>query len=117
MFLSLYFLFPRPFSPPSTCVVLLRFRFRQIPTCKTRAADMDATKRVLIACANSLVPISIVLVGVGKGDMRQLTILDADKQALTIRGFKATRDIAQFVGEFKNRKKVNSDDLHVFCFV
>ena len=98
VFVSLFSLiFLRPFSPPSTCVVLLHLSFR--------GTDMDATKRVLIACANSLVPISIVLVGVGKGDMRQLTILDADKQALTIRGFKATRDIAQFVGESNKKTK------------
>jgi hypothetical protein len=61
--------------------------------------DMESTKRLLVQCANSMVPLSIVLVGVGKGDMRDMNLLDADRQTLSFRGVKAKRDIVQFVGE------------------
>ena len=61
--------------------------------------DLESTKRLLVQCANNLVPMSLILVGVGKGDMRDMSILDADRQTLSSRGVKARRDIVQFVGE------------------
>ena len=60
---------------------------------------MDQTKRILIHTANTLVPVSLILVGVGRGDMSDMNILDADKRTLTHRGVRAKRDIVQFVGE------------------
>jgi hypothetical protein len=46
-----------------------------------------------------MLPMSVVLVGVGKGDMSDMSILDADNKTLTHRGVRAKRDIVQFVGE------------------
>ena len=60
---------------------------------------MDQTKRILIHTANTLVPVSLILVGVGKGDMSDMNILDADNRSLSHRGVRAKRDIVQFVGE------------------
>ena len=62
---------------------------------------MDQTKRILIHTANTLVPVSLILVGVGKGDMSDMNILDADNRSLSHRGVRAKRDIVQFVGESK----------------
>ena len=61
---------------------------------------MEQTKRTLIHAANTLLPMSLILVGVGKGDMSRMTILDADNRSLSLRGVRAKRDIVQFVGEF-----------------
>lgn len=60
-------------------------------------SDMDHTKRVLIQASNALLPMSLILVGVGKGDMSDMNILDADRRTLTYRGVRAKRDIVQFV--------------------
>ncbi len=81
------FFFLSPFTFLSICVFVL---WRE---------DMEATKRLLVQCANSNVPLSLILVGVGAGDMRDMNLLDADKQTLSFRGVKAKRDIVQFVGE------------------
>ena len=67
--------------------------------CLIVTADMESTKRLLVQCANNLVPISLILVGVGKGDMRDMNLLDADRQTLSYRGVKARRDLVQFVGK------------------
>ena len=61
--------------------------------------DMDQTKRILIHTANTLVPVSLIIVGVGKGDMTDMNILDADNRSLSHRGVRAKRDIVQFIGE------------------
>lgn len=44
-------------------------------------------------------PLSLILVGVGSGDMTDMDLLDADRQTLSYRGVKAKRDIVQFVGK------------------
>jgi len=59
--------------------------------------DMDQTKRILIHTANTLVPVSLIIVGVGKGDMTDMNILDADNRSLSHRGVRAKRDIVQFI--------------------
>ena len=61
---------------------------------------MDQTKRILIHTANTLVPVSLIIVGVGKGDMTDMNILDADNRSLSHRGVRAKRDIVQFIGEW-----------------
>ena len=61
---------------------------------------MDQTKRILIHTANTNIPMSLVIVGVGTKDMTGMTILDADDRSLSLRGVRAKRDIVQFVGEF-----------------
>ena len=60
---------------------------------------MEQTKRTLIHTANTVLPMSLIIVGVGKGDMSEMNILDADKKSLSLRGVRAKRDIVQFVGE------------------
>lgn len=60
---------------------------------------MDQTKRILVHAANSLLPLSLIIVGVGKGNMSDMNILDADTRCLTHRGVRAKRDIVQFVGK------------------
>ncbi len=70
-----------------------------VPFRQRATTDMESTKRLLVQCANNLVPLSLILVGVGKGDMRDMNLLDADRQTLSYRGVKARRDIVQFVGE------------------
>ncbi len=60
-------------------------------------ADMEATKKLLVE--NSHLPMSIILVGVGTGDMTNMNILDDDNRTMSWNGQKADRDIVQFVGE------------------
>lgn len=60
-------------------------------------SDMEQTKRTLIHTANTLLPMSLIIVGVGKGDMSEMNILDADNKSLSLRGIRAKRDIVQFV--------------------
>eukprot|EP00124_Ichthyophonus_hoferi_P003790 Ihof_evm5s354 gene=Ihof_evmTU5s354 len=65
--------------------------------------DMQNTKDAIVA-ASSL-PLSIVIVGVGKADFTEMNILDADVTPLVNRqGQKMKRDIVQFVPfrEFQN---------------
>ncbi len=58
--------------------------------------DMPATKNWLVALSH--LPISIIIVGVGKADFSKMEELDADKVPLTDhKGQKAKRDIVQFV--------------------
>lgn len=62
------------------------------------ATDMNATKRYLVHTANTFVPVSVVIVGVGKADKEKMRILDADNKTLTSHeGVRAKRDIVQFV--------------------
>ena len=61
-------------------------------------SDLEETKKVLVGL--SRLPVSVVLVGVGRGDMSQLVQLDSDKARLSYGDRQAVRDIVQFVGEF-----------------
>ena len=54
------------------------------------------TKRVLVEL--SLQPVSVVVVGVGRGDMSSLVTLDSDRARLSAGEDQAARDIVQFVG-------------------
>lgn len=45
----------------------------------------------------SVLPISIIIVGIGNADFGAMEILDADTVALTAGGVRAARDIVQFV--------------------
>ena len=59
------------------------------------AADMEETKRLLVE--NSHLPMSIILVGVGRGDMSKMDILDDDNRTMSWNGRRSERDIVQFV--------------------
>ena len=61
-------------------------------------SDLEETKKVLVGL--SRLPVSVVLVGVGQGDMRQLALLDSDKARLSSGDSQAVRDIVQFVGQY-----------------
>ena len=54
-------------------------------------SDLEETKKVLVGL--SRLPVSVVLVGVGQGDMRQLALLDSDKARLSSGDSQAVRDI------------------------
>lgn len=45
----------------------------------------------------SLLPISVVIVGVGNADFTNMRKLDGDNEKLSSKGYKAQRDIVQFV--------------------
>ena len=62
-------------------------------------ADMDETKRMLVEHSN--LPMSLIIVGVGSGDMKNMDILDDDARTLSYRGVKSKRDIVQFIGNNK----------------
>ena len=63
--------------------------------------DMEETKRMLVE--NSHLPMSIILVGVGPGDMAKMEILDDDQRTMSYQGKKAERDIVQFVGQWERQ--------------
>jgi len=59
--------------------------------------DLNETKEIIIQ-ASKLLPLSIIIIGVGNADFTSMNILDSDKQPLTSNdGNKANRDIVQFV--------------------
>ena len=58
--------------------------------------DFMQTKQVLVKLSS--LPVSVVLVGVGHGDMTSLVQLDSDKARLCSGDTQASRDIVQFVG-------------------
>ena len=58
-------------------------------------SDMEETKRLLVE--NSHLPMSIILVGVGRGDMSKMDILDDDNRTMSWNGRRSERDIVQFV--------------------
>ena len=67
------------------------------------AEDMSETKRLLVHTANTFVPVSVIIVGVGRANKEKMKILDGDNRTLTSNeGVRAKRDIVQFVGESKN---------------
>lgn len=58
--------------------------------------DMDQTRGAIVAA--SRLPMSIIIVGVGKADFTDMEILDGDDGRLrSITGEPAVRDIVQFV--------------------
>jgi hypothetical protein len=57
--------------------------------------DMDATKQAIIAASHQAV--SIIIIGVGPADFKDMAVLDGDKERLTFAGQSAARDIVQFV--------------------
>ena len=59
--------------------------------------DIEDTKRILVRLSE--LPVSVVLVGVGEGDMSIMEQLDSDKARLSSGDKQASRDIVQFVGE------------------
>lgn len=70
--------------------------------------DMEETKRLLVE--NCGLPLSIILVGVGSGDMSNMNILDDDNRTMSYQGQKAERDIVQFVRRFHRVKQLLSLD-------
>ena len=63
---------------------------------------MSDTKRLLVHTANTFVPVSVIIVGVGRANKEKMKILDGDNRTLTSNeGVRAKRDIVQFVGESK----------------
>ncbi|XP_071816097.1 copine-8-like isoform X1 [Apostichopus japonicus] len=58
-------------------------------------SDMEMTKHSIIAA--SVLPMSIIIIGVGPADFDAMEELDSDKHLLTYRGKTAERDIVQFV--------------------
>eukprot|EP01033_Poteriospumella_lacustris_P004544 gene4545-3249_t len=57
--------------------------------------DMDATKQAIIAASHQA--LSIIIIGVGPADFKDMAVLDGDKERLTFAGQAAVRDIVQFV--------------------
>ncbi|XP_076805584.1 copine-9-like [Clavelina lepadiformis] len=57
--------------------------------------DMQATREIIVKVAT--LPISIVIVGVGNEDFTNMNELDGDHIRVTHDGYKAVRDIVQFV--------------------
>ncbi|XP_022084092.1 copine-8-like [Acanthaster planci] len=57
--------------------------------------DMDNTKEAIVTAAQ--LPMSIIIVGVGKEDFSKMEELDGDEVRVSSRGRKAERDIVQFV--------------------
>jgi len=61
-------------------------------------SDMSDTKRLLVHTANTFVPVSVIIVGVGRANKEKMKILDGDNRTLTSNeGVRAKRDIVQFV--------------------
>lgn len=57
--------------------------------------DMDKTINLLVQ--NCLLPISFIIVGVGKADFSNMNTLDGDNGLYSSNGKRAARDIVQFV--------------------
>ena len=57
--------------------------------------DLDATKQAVIRA--SVLPLSIIIVGVGSEDFSAMDELDSDDELLSHHGRTAQRDIVQFV--------------------
>lgn len=58
---------------------------------------MNNTRAALVA--SSLLPMSVIIVGVGNEDFTAMEQLDGDDQRLSHNGVAAARDVVQFVGE------------------
>lgn len=59
---------------------------------------MGKTCEALVS--SSLLPLSVIIVGVGDEDFSDMQRLDGDNTRLAHHGVTAARDIVQFVGEF-----------------
>lgn len=71
--------------------------------------DMDQTRTAIVAA--SRLPMSIIIVGVGKADFTDMEILDGDDGRLkSITGEPAIRDIVQFV-PFRKFQNVSIEEL------
>lgn len=69
-----------------------------MPSCGLIQENNDMTLTLLQAVvAASVLPMSIIIVGVGNADFTAMETLDADTVALSHEGVKAARDIVQFV--------------------
>ena len=82
---------PPPFlpSPPQQYFVLLIITDGEI-------TDMDQTRQAIVD--SSRLPMSIIIVGVGKAEFKAMEVLDGDKGMLkSLSGVAAARDIVQFV--------------------
>eukprot|EP01135_Chromosphaera_perkinsii_P003709 Nk52_evm27s252 gene=Nk52_evmTU27s252 len=70
--------------------------------------DMNETKKAIVEA--SILPLSIVIVGVGNAKFKDMVELDGDVKGLQSDGVYAARDIVQFVG-FKPYSKLNDPKL------
>jgi len=68
---------------------------------------MDKTVDLIVA--NSHLPLSIIIVGVGSANFDNMNTLDGDNGLYNSQGVKATRDIVQFVPF--NQVQMNPDLL------
>jgi len=57
--------------------------------------DMESTINCLIKSAD--LPLSVIIIGVGKDDFKNMNILDGDDGLVNAQGVKAERDLVQFV--------------------
>jgi hypothetical protein len=69
---------------------------------------MALTKRAIIEA--SLLPMSVIIVGVGTASFEAMNVLDSDESRLQANGKTAARDIVQFV-PFRNYKNASPADL------
>ena len=77
---------------PSLCYSQL---IRSCPACAGAVNDMDATVAAIVNA--STLPLSVLIVGVGRADFSLMQTLDADDRRLSSGGRVAARDIVQFV--------------------
>ncbi|KAK2183198.1 hypothetical protein NP493_320g01057 [Ridgeia piscesae] len=56
---------------------------------------MPQTKEAIVRA--STLPLSIIIVGIGKADFKEMKVLDGDEEILKSRGRPSARDIVQFV--------------------
>ncbi|XKL62190.1 hypothetical protein PGB90_002023 [Kerria lacca] len=70
--------------------------------------DMQQTKKAIVNA--SLLPLSIIIVGVGNADFNAMDELDADTVPLNYNGINAARDIVQFV-PFRNFQNIQNPNL------
>lgn len=63
--------------------------------------------------AASLLPLSIIVVGIGNADFSQMHILDGDEGLKDARGRKAQRDLVQFVpfNSFRNNSMLLAEEV------
>jgi len=74
--------------------------------------DMNETKDLIVEC--SKYPLSIIIIGIGNADFKNMKELDGDEVAIRNReGEKALRDIVQFVefNEFKQNTALLAEEV------